>query len=100
MPCIGGHVGADAASVLISEQPQKLKDTTTLLSDIGTNAEILLAKGEKIFACSCPTGPALEGAQISAGQRAAPGAIERVRIDPITKEPRFKVIGCEQWSNE
>jgi len=100
VPCIGGHVGADAASVLISEQPQKLKDTTTLLIDIGTNAEILLAKGEEIFACSCPTGPALEGAQISAGQRAAPGAIERVRIDPITKEPRFKVIGCEQWSNE
>ena len=100
VPCIGGHVGADAASVLIAEQPQKLKDTTTLLIDIGTNAEILLAKGEEIFACSCPTGPALEGAQISAGQRAAPGAIERVRIDPITKEPSFKVIGCEQWSNE
>ena len=100
VPCIGGHVGADAASVLIAEQPQKLKDTTTLLIDIGTNAEILLAKGEEIFACSCPTGPALEGAQISAGQRAAPGAIERVRIDPITKEPCFKVIGCEQWSNE
>ena len=100
VPCIGGHVGADAASVLIAEQPEKLKDTTTLLIDIGTNAEILLAKGEEIFACSCPTGPALEGAQISAGQRAAPGAIERVRIDPITKEPRFKVIGCEQWSNE
>ena len=69
VPCIGGHVGADAASVLIAEQPQKLKDTTTLLIDIGTNAEILLAKGEEIFACSCPTGPALEGAQISAGQR-------------------------------
>ena len=100
VPCIGGHVGADAASVLIAEQPQKLKDTTTLLIDIGTNAEILLAKGEEIFACSCPTGPALEGAQISAGQRAAPGAIERVRIDPITKEPRFKVIGCEHWSHE
>ncbi len=100
VPCIGGHVGADAASVLIAEQPQKLKDTTTLLIDIGTNAEILLARGKEIFACSCPTGPALEGAQISSGQRAAPGAIERVRIDPITKEPRFKVIGCEQWSNE
>ncbi len=100
VPCIGGHVGADAASVLIAEQPQKLKDTITLLIDIGTNAEILLAKGEEIFACSCPTGPALEGAQISAGQRAAPGAIERVRIDPITKEPHFKVIGCELWSNE
>ena len=100
IPCIGGHVGADAASVIIAEQPQKLENTTTLLVDIGTNAEILLAKGEEIFACSCPTGPALEGAQISAGQRAASGAIERVRIDPISKEPSFKVIGCEQWSND
>ncbi|MDC3076334.1 ASKHA domain-containing protein, partial [Paracoccaceae bacterium] len=100
IPCIGGHVGADAASVLIAEQPQGLEDKTTLIVDIGTNAEILLAKGEEIFACSCPTGPALEGAQISAGQRAAPGAIERVRIDPISKEPSFKVIGCEQWSND
>ena len=100
IPCIGGHVGADAASVLIAEQPQNQKNRTSLLIDIGTNAEILLAKGEEIFACSCPTGPALEGAQISAGQRAAPGAIERVRINPLTKEPSFKVIGCEQWSSD
>ena len=47
-----------------------------------------------------PTGPAFEGAQISCGQRAAPGAIERVRIDPETLEPRFKVIGCDMWSDE
>jgi uncharacterized 2Fe-2S/4Fe-4S cluster protein (DUF4445 family) len=52
------------------------------------------------LAASSPTGPAFEGAQISGGQRAAPGAIERVRIDPETLEPRFRVIGSELWSNQ
>ncbi|MGR3650650.1 MAG: ASKHA domain-containing protein, partial [Roseovarius sp.] len=54
----------------------------------------------RVLACSSPTGPAFEGAQISSGQRAAPGAIEALRIDPDTKEPRFRVIGCELWSDE
>ena len=52
------------------------------------------------MAASSPTGPAFEGAQISAGQRAAPGAIERVRIDPETLEPKFKVIGGQLWSDD
>jgi uncharacterized 2Fe-2S/4Fe-4S cluster protein (DUF4445 family) len=55
---------------------------------------------ERLFACSSPTGPAFEGAQISCGQRAAPGAIERVRIDRVTLEPKFKVIGSDLWSDE
>jgi uncharacterized 2Fe-2S/4Fe-4S cluster protein (DUF4445 family) len=67
---------------------------------VGTNAEILLGNREKVLACSSPTGPAFEGAQISSGQRAAPGAIERVEIDPVTKVPRFKVIGSDLWSDE
>jgi len=71
-----------------------------LVVDVGTNAEILLGNREKVLACSSPTGPAFEGAQISSGQRAAPGAIERVEIDPMTKLPRFKVIGSELWSDE
>ena len=99
VPCVGGHVGADAAAVIISEQPEK-SSLNTLIIDIGTNAEIILSKGKRLYACSCPTGPALEGAQISSGQRAAPGAIERVKIDPYTKEPSFKVIGSNAWSNE
>ena len=77
-----------------------LKDEMTLLVDVGTNAEIVLGNRERLFACSSPTGPAFEGAQISCGQRAAPGAIERVRIDRATLEPRFKVIGCDLWSDE
>ena len=65
-----------------------------LIVDVGTNAEILLGdKTRRVLACSSPTGPAFEGAQISSGQRAAPGAIERIEIDPETKEPRFRVIG-------
>jgi len=99
LPCIAGHVGADAAGVLLAEAPQS-HDGVSLIVDVGTNAELLLGNSERLLAASSPTGPAFEGAQISSGQRAAPGAIERVRIDAQTLEPRFKVIGCEHWSDE
>ena len=99
LPCIAGHVGADAAAVALSEAPDK-SDDLVLVVDVGTNAEILLGNKEKVLACSSPTGPAFEGAQISSGQRAAPGAIERVEIDPVTKTPRFQVIGSDVWSDE
>ena len=99
LPCIAGHVGADAAAVALSEEPNKSQDLV-LIVDVGTNAELLLGNKTRVLACSSPTGPAFEGAQISAGQRAAPGAIERIEIDPVTKEPRFRVIGCDLWSDE
>lgn len=99
LPCIAGHVGADAAAVALSEAPE-LSDDLVLVVDVGTNAEILLGNKTRVLACSSPTGPAFEGAQISSGQRAAPGAIEAIRIDPVTKEPRFRVIGCDLWSDE
>jgi len=99
LPCIAGHVGADAAGVVLAERPD-LADEMTLLVDIGTNAEIVLGNRHRLLACSSPTGPAFEGAQISCGQRAAPGAIERVRIDPATLEPRVRVIGCDLWSTD
>src|SRR5271169_404679 len=99
LPCIAGHVGADAAGMVLSERPD-LSDEITLLVDVGTNAEIVLGNSARLLACSSPTGPAFEGAQISCGQRAAPGAIERVRIDRATLEPRFKVIGSDLWSDE
>ena len=99
LPCIAGHVGADAAAVALSEQPGKSEDLV-LIVDVGTNAEILLGNTTRVLACSSPTGPAFEGAQISSGQRAAPGAIEAIRIDPETREPRFRVIGCDKWSDE
>ena len=99
LPLIAGHVGADAAAVALSEQPHS-SDDLVLVVDVGTNAEILLGDKTGVLACSSPTGPAFEGAQISAGQRAAPGAIERVQIDPATKEPRFRVIGSDLWSDD
>jgi uncharacterized 2Fe-2S/4Fe-4S cluster protein (DUF4445 family) len=99
LPCIAGHVGADTAGVILSETPH-LVDEMTLIVDVGTNAEIVLGNRHRLLAASSPTGPAFEGAQISCGQRAAPGAIERVRIDPASLEPRFKVIGCDLWSDE
>jgi uncharacterized 2Fe-2S/4Fe-4S cluster protein (DUF4445 family) len=99
LPCIAGHVGADAAAMVLAERPD-LGEAMTLLVDVGTNAEIVLGNSGRLVACSSPTGPAFEGAQISCGQRAAPGAIERVRIDRETLEPRFKVIGSDLWSDE
>ncbi len=99
LPCIAGHVGADTAGVILAEEPQN-QDSMTLLVDVGTNAEIVLGNRHRLLACSSPTGPAFEGAQISCGQRAATGAIERVRIDPQTLQPRFKVIGSDLWSDE
>jgi uncharacterized 2Fe-2S/4Fe-4S cluster protein (DUF4445 family) len=99
LPCIAGHVGADTAGVILSEAPHT-RDEMTLLVDVGTNAEIVLGNRHRLLAASSPTGPAFEGAQISCGQRAAPGAIERVRIDRDTLEPRFRVIGSDKWSDE
>ena len=99
LPAEAGHVGADNVAALIAEVPYTL-DEITLLVDVGTNAEIVLGNKEWMFSASSPTGPAFEGAQIRFGMRAAPGAIERVRINPITLAARFRVIGEESWSDE
>lgn len=99
LPCIAGHVGADAAAATLCEGPHR-QDDMMLMIDVGTNAEIVLGNRQHSVAASSPTGPAFEGAETSCGQRAAPGAIERIRIDPNTLEPRFRVIGCELWSDE
>jgi uncharacterized 2Fe-2S/4Fe-4S cluster protein (DUF4445 family) len=99
LPCIAGHVGADTAGVILAEAPHRC-EVVELVVDVGTNAEIVLGNRYFLLAASSPTGPAFEGAQISGGQRAAPGAIERVRIDKATLEPRFRIIGVEPWSDE
>jgi uncharacterized 2Fe-2S/4Fe-4S cluster protein (DUF4445 family) len=98
LPIEAGFVGADNVGCLIADEPHKRKEIT-LLIDIGTNGELILGNKEKLISCSCATGPALEGAQIEFGMRAAPGAIERVKIDTVTLEPIYKVIGSEHWSN-
>lgn len=99
LPIEAGFVGADNVGVLIAEEPYS-QDELMLIIDIGTNGEIVFGNREKLLSTSCATGPALEGAQIRFGMRAAPGAIEWVRIDPETKEPRFKIIGQEDWYKE
>ena len=96
MPCIAGHVGADAAAATLAEEPYK-NEYFSLIIDVGTNAEIILGNNKRTLAASSPTGPAFEGAQITCGQRAAPGAIERVRVDKKTLEPKFCVIGIDGW---
>jgi uncharacterized 2Fe-2S/4Fe-4S cluster protein (DUF4445 family) len=99
LPAEAGHVGADNVGVLIAEEPYR-QDENVLIVDVGTNAEIDLGNREAMFSASSPTGPAFEGGQISSGMRAAPGAIERVRIDAQTKAARFRVIGEEKWSDD
>jgi uncharacterized 2Fe-2S/4Fe-4S cluster protein (DUF4445 family) len=98
-PCIAGHVGADTAAAMLAEGPHR-GEVMQLLVDVGTNAEIVLGDRTSQYAASSPTGPAFEGAQISCGQRATAGAIERVRIDRETLEPSFKVIGSDVWSDD
>ena len=96
LPNEAGFVGADNVGVLIAEEPYK-SDEIQLIIDIGTNGELVFGNKEKMISSSCATGPALEGAQLQFGMRAAPGAIERIKIDPDTHEVDYKVIGRDAW---
>lgn len=98
LPIEAGFVGADNMGCLIADTPHKRKEMT-LLIDIGTNGELVFGNRDKLISCSCATGPALEGAQIAFGIRAAPGAIEKIRIDRETLEPTYQVIGNDKWSD-
>jgi uncharacterized 2Fe-2S/4Fe-4S cluster protein (DUF4445 family) len=99
LPIEAGFVGADNVAVLIAQEPYN-QDDITLIIDIGTNGELILGNRHRLLSASCATGPALEGAHIRHGMRAAPGAIEHIRIDPEDAEVRFKVFGCPEWRNE
>jgi len=99
LPIEAGFVGADNVGVLITEEPYN-QDDMVLVIDIGTNGELILGNRDKLISASCATGPAFEGAEIKCGMRAAPGAIEKIRIDKDTKETCFKVIGKEDWNTD
>jgi uncharacterized 2Fe-2S/4Fe-4S cluster protein (DUF4445 family) len=99
LPVEAGFVGADNVAVLLSEEPYN-HDEIALIIDLGTNGELVLGNREKLFSCSCATGPALEGAHIVSGMRATVGAIEKVRIDPTTFEVDYAVIGTDGWASE
>jgi uncharacterized 2Fe-2S/4Fe-4S cluster protein (DUF4445 family) len=98
LPNIAGFVGGDNVGVILAEEPQNSEDTV-LIIDIGTNGELVIGNRKRMVcsSCSCATGPALEGAQIEFGVRAAPGAIERVKISPDTLEVDYKVVGRDAW---
>jgi len=79
LPTVAGFVGADHVAALLATRMEEA-DRPTLLLDIGTNTEIGLSVGGNLFSCSTASGPAFEGAHIRFGMRAAPGALERVRM--------------------
>jgi uncharacterized 2Fe-2S/4Fe-4S cluster protein (DUF4445 family) len=96
LPTIASFIGADTSGVLIAEEPHK-QDENWLIIDVGTNAELVLGNRHGLVCTSTPTGPAFEGAHIEFGMRAAPGAIEKVEIDDTTLEPRYKIVGEQEW---
>jgi uncharacterized 2Fe-2S/4Fe-4S cluster protein (DUF4445 family) len=91
LPIISGHVGADAAACLLAVD---LANESRLVAvmDIGTNTELLLGNKEKVYAASCPAGPAFEGGKISCGMPGLTGAIERVKVEQDGRM-QLKVIG-------
>ena len=93
-PAIAGFVGSDHVAMVLASRLY-LKEGTYLGIDIGTTTEISLKKGDEIWVVSCASGPAFEGAAICWGMKAAPGAIERVWIDPRSQTVRFSTIGDE-----
>ena len=97
LPTIASFVGADTSAMILAEEPHK-QDENWLLIDVGTNAELVLGNRKRLVCTSTPTGPALEGAHVEYGMRAAPGAIERVHIDEKTLEPRYKIVGEDDWN--
>jgi uncharacterized 2Fe-2S/4Fe-4S cluster protein (DUF4445 family) len=99
LPTIASFVGADTSAMILAEEPHK-QDENWLLIDVGTNAELVLGNRKRLVCTSTPTGPALEGAHVEYGMRAAPGAIERVQIDETTLEPKYKVIGVDGWNTD
>jgi uncharacterized 2Fe-2S/4Fe-4S cluster protein (DUF4445 family) len=99
LPTIASFVGADTSAMILAEEPHK-QDENWLLIDVGTNAELVLGNRKRLVCTSTPTGPALEGAHVEYGMRAAPGAMERVHIDEATLEPKYKVIGVEGWNTD
>jgi uncharacterized 2Fe-2S/4Fe-4S cluster protein (DUF4445 family) len=89
LPLVAGFVGADTVGMVLATRIHE-SQAIRIAVDIGTNGEVILGSREGLTACSAPAGPALEGAQIRCGMRAAHGAIDRVRID---RDVQYHVIG-------
>jgi uncharacterized 2Fe-2S/4Fe-4S cluster protein (DUF4445 family) len=89
LPIVAGFVGADTMACVLATRIYESEEIRALV-DIGTNGEVVMGSKGKLYACSAPAGPALEGAQIRHGMRGALGAIERVEI---AEDVECKVIG-------
>lgn len=91
-PNVGSYLGGDVlAGILHSRLHQQ--EVLSLLVDVGTNAEVVLGNSEWLIGCAGAAGPALEGGVAQMGMVAGEGAIEQVRIDPMTKELTYTLIG-------
>ena len=91
LPVIAGFVGADAVADMLATEIYR-RNELCLGLDIGTNTEVFLGNEDEILSCSCASGPALEGAHVKNGMRAATGAIEKVAIDPNTFAVQYWTI--------
>ncbi len=91
LPQVSGFIGGDILSAAVAVDIQNQPEGT-LLVDLGTNGELLLKGKGKFFATSCATGPAFEGASLSCGMQAIPGAVNRVRIKNTKDFPEFSLI--------
>jgi uncharacterized 2Fe-2S/4Fe-4S cluster protein (DUF4445 family) len=80
-PLIAGHVGADVTADMLAASLDETGNRVTMLVDVGTNTEVVLAGRGRILAASCPAGPAFEGGLVTYGMQAGEGAVESVRIE-------------------
>jgi len=92
MPGVGSYFGGDLISGILASGLDQ-REETSMLIDVGTNAEVVLGNREWLIACAGAAGPALEGGVARMGMRAGPGAIEKVRIDPENAEISWSTIG-------
>ncbi|RJQ63871.1 MAG: DUF4445 domain-containing protein [Desulfobacteraceae bacterium] len=94
-PVISGFVGGDTLGVILWDRPHERKEVS-LIVDIGTNGEVVVGNDQGLWTTSCATGPALEGAHILCGMRAAAGAVHRVRIEAGSYRVDCEVLGQEK----
>ena len=94
LPLKAGFVGSDTIACVLATGLHKSK-IPTLLIDLGTNGEIVLGNKNRMLCCSTAAGPAFEGGHIRWGMRASAGAIERLKIDPVSLDVKWETIDNE-----
>ncbi len=95
LPSIGSYFGGDLLAGIVASNLDQ-EETTSMLIDVGTNAEVVVGNREWLIACAGAAGPALEGGVARMGMRAGPGAIDQVTVEPETRAIRYRTIGNEK----